>query len=88
MKNNRNNDPIRYCGCGNPIVRPGLGRPVCCCDTCLLEELLAADGYSHDELLATQDLLPVNSFNRRLSDGCQLIAAGGDDDDIEEQEDR
>jgi len=34
------------------------------------------------------DLLPVNSYNRRLSDGCQLIAAGGDDDDIEEQEDR
>ena len=86
MKKNHNNiDPIRYCycSCGNPIVRPGL---VCCCDTCLLEDLLAADGYSHDELLATQDLLPVNSFNRRLSDGCQLIAAGGDD--IEEQEDR
>ena len=85
MKNNRDNDPIRYCycSCGNPIVRPGL---VCCCDTCLLEDLLAADGYSHDELLATQDLLPVNGFNRRLSDGCQLIAAGGDD--IEEQEDR
>ena len=87
MKNNRNIDPIRYCGCGNPIVRPGLGRPVCC-DTCRLEELLAADGCSHDEQLAMLDLLPVNSFNRRLADGCQLIAAGGDDGDIEEQEDR
>jgi len=48
--------------------------------------LLLTDGCSHDEQLAMQDLLPVNGFNRRLSDGCQLIAAGGDD--IEEQEDR